>query len=117
MSILQTDFERLFCIILDYRMLTPQAVRKKLTRVIDPELQVNIVDLGLVYNIKVQKGEVKILMTLTTPGCPLSGIFEGLIQDALRDAEGFTKLSVELTFDPPWTPELMSDEAKASLGF
>ena len=98
-------------------MLTAQTVRKKLSRVIDPELQINIVDLGLVYDIKVQKGVVKILMTLTTPGCPLSGIFEELIQHALRDAEGFSKLSVELTFDPPWTPELMSDEAKADLGF
>ena len=98
-------------------MLTVRTVRKRLSRVIDPELQINIVDLGLVYDIKVQKGEVKILMTLTTPGCPLSGIFEELIQNALRDAEGFSKLSVELTFDPPWTPELMSDEAKASLGF
>lgn len=91
----------------------------------DPELNVNIVDLGLVYKIQVTRiqgtsTKVKILMTLTTPGCPLAGMFEALVAHGFSDVPGFDPerdLKIELTFDPPWTPEMMSETAKAELGF
>lgn len=105
-----------------------QAILSRLRKVIDPELGVNIVDLGLVYDVTVKhpgrkpgrrKKEVNVVvvMTLTTPGCPLAGVFDRLVGDAVREIEGVCDVSVSLTFDPPWTPELMSDEAKAQLGF
>lgn len=98
-------------------MVTEDQVLERLREVIDPELGVNIVDLGLVYNVTVDKGKVSILMTLTTPGCPLAGVFDELVSEAVGKLEGVGDISVELTFDPPWTQELMSEEAKAQLGF
>jgi metal-sulfur cluster biosynthetic enzyme len=94
---------------------------------IDPELRMNVVDLGLIYDIRVKgKGKreegkpVYILMTLTTPGCPLAAVFIPMIRQALGDIPGFdpyNDLEVEITFDPPWHPGLMSQRAKAELGF
>ena len=90
----------------------------------DPELNVNIVDLGLIYKVKIKKEKSKkkiyILMTLTTPGCPLGGMFEALVAHVFKDVPGFDPekdLKIELTFDPPWTPEMMSEEARINLGF
>lgn len=90
----------------------------------DPELNVNIVDLGLVYDVKLKiknaKFKIKILMTLTTPGCPLRGMFEVLVAHVFKDVPGFDPekdLKIELTFDPPWTPEMMSEEVRINLGF
>lgn len=94
----------------------------------DPELGVDIVSLGLVYDVTVapiqtETGEVPfvhILLTLTTPGCPLAGMFETLIRDAfqhLPDFDPVRQVEVEITFDPPWVPDMMSPEAKAELGF
>jgi metal-sulfur cluster biosynthetic enzyme len=102
-------------------MVTKNVIRKHLKDVIDPELGVNIVDLGLVYDIKVNKnGSVKLLMTLTSPGCPLAGMFESLIKDSLKGIEGFDpdkSLNITLTFDPPWLPDMMTEETRAELGF
>ena len=102
-------------------MVNTQAVYSQLKTVIDSELGVNIVDLGLVYKVKVksQKSKVKvyILMTLTTPGCPLAGVLDQLVGDAIRDIEEVTDVSIELTFDPPWAQEMMSEEVRAELGF
>lgn len=98
-------------------MVTKKRVIAQLRKVIDPELGVNIVDLGLVYKIVIHGGKVSVLLTLTTPGCPLGGVFEELISGAIRKIPGVSEVSIELSFDPPWTQELMSKEAKAQLGF
>lgn len=92
-------------------------VRITLRTVIDPELRINIVDLGLVYDVREEAGEVEIEMTLTSPGCPLAGIIDEEIKKAVRKVKGVKKVAVELTWDPPWTQDMMSDEAKAELGF
>lgn len=106
------------------QMITERQVRERLKKVIDPELNINIVDLGLVYKVKVKKlkgrSEVYILMTLTTPGCPLAGMFDALVKHALKKLPGVDvekDVKIELTFDPPWTTDMMSEQAKAELGF
>lgn len=84
----------------------------------DPEIPVNIYELGLVYEIKLEEeGRVKIIMTLTAPACPAAGdiIFE--VQSKLEAIEGVKDVHVQLTFDPPWTKDMMSEEAKLELGF
>lgn len=83
----------------------------------DPELGVNIVDLGLVYGINVEGERVNVIMTLTTPGCPLDSYFTQDITARLKAIKGISDVSVELTFDVPWTPSKMSGEAKDLLGF
>lgn len=98
--------------------LRPQLVREQLRRVIDPELGVNIVDLGLVYEIAVDAdGLVAVEMTLTTPGCPLGGFLDDEIRTCLTSLPQVRDVRVELVWDPPWAPEAMSDAAKAQLGW
>lgn len=95
-------------------------VYKQLRRVIDPELSINIVDLGLIYEVEVkEEGGVWILMTLTTPGCPLAPVIDEMVREEVGVLEEVEeeKIDLELTFDPPWTKELMSEEAKLELGF
>lgn len=92
-------------------------VKEQLKEVIDPELDINIVDLGLIYEIDVDdENNIDILMTLTTPGCPLHGIFDELVKKELRSLDGVGDIEVELTFEPRWSPEEMSDEARDKLG-
>lgn len=91
-------------------------VWQALKEVIDPELGINIVDLGLVYEVKIIDGHVHLKHTLTTPACPLAPIFGQLVGQALKKI-GATDYDIELTFEPPWKPEKMSDEAKAELGW
>jgi FeS assembly SUF system protein len=89
-----------------------------LRTVYDPEIPVNIYDLGLVYEIKVaDRGEVKITMTLTAPACPAAGEIIHDVQQKVEAIEGVIDCHVQLTFDPPWTKEMMSEEAKLELGF
>ena len=97
-------------------MVTEEEVREALKEVIDPELNINIVDLGLVYEIDVEDDRVEILMTLTTPGCPLSGVFDEMVRQEVGAVEGVNEVEVELTFEPSWTPEKVSEEAKDELG-
>ena len=85
--------------------------------VIDPEVGVNIVDLGLLYQVRLVDDQALIQMTLTTPGCPLGGYIEDSIDRALFGVPGVSHVSVDLVWDPPWGPELMSDEAKRQLGW
>jgi len=92
-------------------------ILKKLEEVIDPELGISIVDLGLIYDVFVENGKVKVKMTLTTIGCPLFGYFETQIKEKLKELEGIKEVEVELTFDPPWTPDRLSERAKAKLNF
>ncbi len=88
-----------------------------LKRVYDPEIPVNIYDLGLIYNLDVaDDGRASVLMTLTTPNCPVAGSLPGNVERAVRSVEGITDVKVELTFDPPWSKELISDAAKLALG-
>ncbi len=107
--------------------ITKKLIETKLKNVIDPELGINIVDLGLIYNIKIHHPSsiihhpsIIITMTLTSPGCPLAAVFQPLVRQALVDIPGFDQykdLVLELTFDPPWHQDMMSERAKAELGF
>jgi metal-sulfur cluster biosynthetic enzyme len=98
--------------------LGPELVRRLLRAVIDPELGVNIVDLGLVCDIAVDPGgTVAIAMTLTTPGCPLGGFLEDEIRACLTQLPQVRDVLVELVWEPPWKPAAMSDAAKEQLGW
>jgi FeS assembly SUF system protein len=88
-----------------------------LKTVYDPEMPVNIYELGLVYQLDVDAGgQVKIRMTLTAPNCPVAGSLPGEVERAVRAVAGVTDAKVELTFDPPWAKERMSEAAKLELG-
>ncbi len=93
-------------------------IEETLRTVFDPEIPVNIFDLGLVYEIKIDDGgKVKITMTLTAPACPVAGDIVAEVQQKTEALEGVTDCHVQLTFDPPWTKEMMTEEAKLELGF
>jgi metal-sulfur cluster biosynthetic enzyme len=85
--------------------------------VIDPEIGVNIVDLGLVYDLGVTDGVAEVTMTLTTPMCPLGPYIDSEVRAALQDVPGVTDAKVNLVWTPPWDPSKMSEEAKLELGF
>ncbi len=96
----------------------PQQIEAKLAEVLDPELGISIVDLGLVYGVSVTKnGRAKVTMTLTTMGCPMFGVIEKQIEDVLMTIPEIEDVKTEITFDPPWDPSKMSESAKAELGF
>jgi len=97
-------------------LVTEDVVVEALREVYDPELHYNIYDLGLVYDIGVEDGKVHILMTLTTPACPIGPMVTEQIQENLNLLPGVRDVDIEFTFDPPWNPEMMSDEARADLG-
>jgi len=88
-----------------------------LKTVYDPEIPVDIWELGLIYDIDINEddGSVVVEMTLTAPGCPVAGEMPGMVADALVAVPGFGEIEVTLTFEPAWTPELMSDEARVAL--
>lgn len=86
--------------------------------VYDPELPVNIFELGLVYDIQIlDNNAVDIIMTLTAPACPVAGDIVFEVQQKVADIEGVSDAHVQLTFDPPWTKDMMSEEARLELGF
>jgi metal-sulfur cluster biosynthetic enzyme len=92
-------------------------VLETLKSVFDPELGINIVDLGLVYDVKVgPEGDVDIEYTLTTMGCPIGPLIEDQMRGVLANVEGVGEVRPEMVLRPPWSPEMMSDEAKAALG-
>ena len=98
--------------------LTPSLVCGLLRAVIDPELGVNIVDLGLVYDIATgPHGVVEIEMTLTTPGCPLGGFLDDQIRACLAQVPQVSDVRVQLVWEPPWDPAAMSEQAKEQLGW
>lgn len=95
-----------------------EEVVKALKEVYDPEIPVDVYELGLIYEIKIFPiNNVYILMTLTSPSCPSAGTIPGEIEAKVRAIEGVNDVSVELTFDPPYTTEMMSEVAKLELGF
>ena len=86
--------------------------------VYDPEIPVNIYELGLIYTIDINEAnEVKILMSLTAPGCPVAGEMPGWVADAVEPLPGIKQVDVELIWEPPWGMDMMSDEARLELGF
>ncbi len=92
-------------------------VREGLRHVYDPEIGINIVDLGLVYDADVSTdGDVLVTMTLTSLGCPLGPVIVQEVQGALRDLPGIREVDVKLVWSPPWSPDLMSEDAKDELG-
>jgi metal-sulfur cluster biosynthetic enzyme len=96
--------------------LTDQLVLETLRQVIDPELGVNIVDLGLIYRFAYADGKVTVTMTLTTPGCPmLASIAEG-VKSILLGLEGVSEVEVEVVWDPPWTPSMMTAVGRRMTG-
>jgi len=89
-----------------------------LKTVYDPEIPADIYELGLVYRIDIEDDrQVKIDMTLTAPGCPVAGEMPGWVQNAVEAVEGVSGVEVNMTFDPPWTPDRMSEEARVALGW
>ncbi len=93
------------------------AVIAALETVYDPEIPVNLYELGLIYNITIaQDGSVDIEMSLTAPGCPVAGEMPGQVAEAVAAVPGIGEVSVRLVWDPPWTPERMSEDARLALG-
>jgi metal-sulfur cluster biosynthetic enzyme len=97
-------------------MATKEEVTQALRQVEDPELGMDIVDLGLLYDVEVEDGKVKVIHTLTSMGCPVGPMIQEQIQEVTRALPGVQDVEVELTWDPPWTPEKMSEDAKFILG-
>jgi len=97
-------------------VVSEEVVTEALKEVYDPELNYNIVDLGLVYEVDVKDGDVHVLMTLTTPACPIGPMVVEQIQESLGLMPGVKDVDVEFTFDPPWGPDLMTEDARHDLG-
>lgn len=97
-------------------MISKKSILTQLKKVEDPELGINIVDLGLIYDVQVKNKNVFILMTLTFPGCPLAGIISEEVKKEIGRLKGVGEVSLKITFDPPWSADKMSEEVQANLG-
>ena len=91
-------------------------ILETLKTVYDPEIPVNVVDLGLVYDVQVNDNDVYVQMTLTFPGCGMGPYIAQQAEWAIQDMEGVEEVEIEMVFDPPWSPDLISEEARAQLG-
>jgi metal-sulfur cluster biosynthetic enzyme len=98
-------------------MATVDEVTDALRDVIDPELGLDFVELGLIYEVEVDGGLVHVTYTLTSPGCPIGPQVSEQIEEFVTDLDGVEDVQSTMTFTPPWTPELMSEDAKFALGF
>jgi metal-sulfur cluster biosynthetic enzyme len=98
-------------------MPTVDEVTDALRDVIDPELGLDFVELGLIYEVEVDGGNVRVTYTLTSPGCPIGPQVSEQIEEFVGDLEGVQEVQPTMTFTPPWSPELMSEDAKFALGF
>lgn len=96
---------------------TPDQVREVLRGVFDPELHMNIVDLGLIYNVQVRGEEIDVQMTLTSPGCPYGPYLIHQVKDTLQTLKGVREARVEVVWEPPWGPDKMTEEVRLELGF
>ena len=96
---------------------TVDDVMDALSNVIDPELGLDFVELGLIYGVEVDDGNVRVTFTLTTPGCPIGPQVSEQIEEFVSDLDDVNAVQSTLTFEPAWSPELMSDDAKFALGF
>jgi len=97
-------------------MLKDQDVFNALKGVIDPELGINVVDLGLVYGVEINEEVVRVEMTLTSPGCPLAGLIDQMVKSTVGKLEGVERVELELVWDPPWIPAMMSEEVREEFG-
>ncbi len=97
-------------------MLTKEKVFELLKEVLDPEIGLDIISLGLVYDVEINEDSLNVIMTLTTPGCPMHSSITGWVENLLAKAVPDKKINVNLVWEPQWTPALMTDEAKAKLG-
>ena len=94
------------------------SIIESIRSVYDPEIPVNIYDLGLIYTVKINnESEVQVVMTLTAPGCPVAGEMPGWVAEAVEPLPGVKHVDVALVWEPPWGMDMMSDEAKLELGF
>ncbi len=100
----------------EHQTVTREQVLEALRDVYDPEIPVNVVDLGLVYGLDVKDGNVSVKMTLTFPGCGMGPYIAQQAEWRIAELEGVEDVQVELVFDPPWTPDMISDEGKKLLG-
>jgi metal-sulfur cluster biosynthetic enzyme len=98
-------------------VLSAESVRQALRQVKDPELDMNIVDLGLVYDVEVDEGLVRINMTLTSPGCPAGPMITNDIYKAVRAIEGVKDVDIDIVWEPYWTPERIDPKIRAMMGF
>jgi metal-sulfur cluster biosynthetic enzyme len=98
-------------------MPTPEEVEDALTNVIDPELGLDFVELGLIYGVEVEEGDVRVTFTLTSPGCPIGPQVTEQIDEFVSELDGVQSVESTMTFTPPWTPDRMSEDAKFALGF
>jgi metal-sulfur cluster biosynthetic enzyme len=98
-------------------MASADEVTDALREVIDPELGLDFVELGLIYEVAVDGASVSVTYTLTSPGCPIGPQVAEQIEEFVSDLDGVESVNSTMTFSPPWTPELMSDDAKFALGF
>jgi metal-sulfur cluster biosynthetic enzyme len=98
-------------------MVTVDDVQAALTNVIDPELGLDFVELGLIYGIEVTGGEVQVTFSLTSPGCPIGPQVSEQIEEFVGELDGVESVESSMVFTPPWTPDRMSEDAKFALGF
>ena len=98
-------------------MVTVEEVMDALTNVIDPELGLDFVELGLVYGVEVDDGDVHITFTLTTPGCPIGPQVTEQMEEFVGDLDGVRSVECEMVFTPAWSPDKMTEDAKFALGF
>jgi metal-sulfur cluster biosynthetic enzyme len=96
---------------------TEEHVRQALRWVMDPDLQINIVDLGLVYGVEFGPGGVRVLMTLTSPGCPYGDLLVANVRDMVQMLRGVRRVMVELVWEPAWNPMMMNEDLRIELGF
>ncbi len=97
-------------------MVSEDDVMEVLEDIDDPETKIDLVNMGFIYDLDVEDGEVKVEMTLTSPGCPMHSVFVDKVGRKVGELEGVENVEVDVVFDPPWTPDRMSDEAKKKLG-
>jgi metal-sulfur cluster biosynthetic enzyme len=98
-------------------MVSVDEVNDALRDVIDPELGLDFVELGLIYDVEIEDGTVKVTYSLTTPACPIGPHVSEQIEEFVSELDGVERVESTMTFSPPWTPELMSEDAKFALGF
>jgi metal-sulfur cluster biosynthetic enzyme len=96
--------------------ISEEKIKEKLKECVDPETSLNVIDLGLIYKINIEQSNVIIDMTLTSPFCPFAFSIVSCVEEKAKEVEGVKKVKINIVFDPPWKPEMMSEEARKKLG-
>jgi metal-sulfur cluster biosynthetic enzyme len=97
-------------------MLNQDQIYESLKQIYDPEVGINIVDMGLIYGLDIEDHKISVIMTLTSPGCPVGPQILSQIDGALKALEGVEDVDVQVVWSPPWTPDMLSEEARDQLG-